>query len=59
MRKAAAESWPDGRFMAFVPEMEQTGEGVDDPTPELEAAPGEARDALASLSNEESDEPDT
>jgi len=36
MRKAAPEYWPDGRFMAFVPEMEQTGEGVDDdPTPEL------------------------
>ena len=60
MRKAAPEYWPDGRFMAFVPEMEQTGEGVDDhPTPELEAARGEARDALASLSNEESDEPET
>jgi hypothetical protein len=36
MRKAAPEYWPDGGFMAFVPEMEQTGEGVDDdPTPEL------------------------
>jgi len=32
--------------MAFVPEMEETGEEVDDPTPEL-------------LSNDESDEPDT
>ena len=46
--------------MALVPEMEETGEEVDDdPTPELEAASGEARDALASLSNDESDEPDT
>jgi hypothetical protein len=46
--------------MAFMPEMEETGEKVDgDPTPELEAARGEARDALASLSNEELDEPDT
>jgi len=36
MRKAAPEYWPDRHFMAFVPEMEQTGEEVDDdPTPEL------------------------
>jgi hypothetical protein len=34
--------------MALVPEMEETGEEVDDdPTPELEAARGEARDARA------------
>jgi len=32
--------------MAFVPEMEETGEQVDDDlTPELEAARGESRDA--------------
>ena len=35
MRKAAPEYWSDRRFMAFVPEMEETGEEVDDPTPEL------------------------
>jgi hypothetical protein len=46
MRKAAPEHWPDRRFTAFVPEMEETGEKVDDdPTPELEAARGESRDA--------------
>lgn len=48
MRKAAPEYRPDRRLMALVPEMEQTGEEVDDdPTPELEAARGEARDARA------------
>jgi hypothetical protein len=36
MRKAAPEYRPDRRLMALVPEMEQTGEEVDDdPTPEL------------------------
>jgi hypothetical protein len=36
MRKAApAEYRPDRRSMALVPEMEETGEEVDDPTPEL------------------------
>jgi hypothetical protein len=48
MRKAAPEYWPDRRFTALVPEMEETAEEVDDdPTPELEATRGEARDALA------------
>jgi hypothetical protein len=59
MRKAAPEYWPDRRDGARARDGGDRRRGRRPHAGALEAARGEARDALASLSNDELDELET